>query len=71
MSFLFDDIRNMVKIAGIMIYFRRCGLSDTRFGCWEPVQVNEDDDKDEEEDDDDSFTFFSLNLWISLCSLVL
>ena len=69
--FLFDDIRKMVKIAGIMICFRRCGLSDTRFRYWEPVQGNEDDDKDEEEDDDDSFTFFSQNLWISLCSLVL
>ena len=60
--FLFDDIRKMVKIAGIMICFRRCGLSDTRFRYWEPVQGNEDDDKDEEEKDDDYFTFFSLNL---------
>ena len=52
-----------------MIYFRRCGLFETRFGCWEPLQGNEDDDKDEEEEDDDSFTFFSLNLGIPLCSL--
>ena len=46
-------------------------LKQGRSGCWEPLQGNEDDDKDEEEEDDDYFTFFSLNLGISLCSLVL